>query len=192
MELAHKTQDPKNLKFITASSARDIDVRPDLLVVADSFGHKVNLYDRQNGSILSSIEEYFPSKVQFLSDTSVLVLGEHSNRLSVWDFKEDSTRFIFGYDSGSLKTNFKVDQWIESEKSLVFHANRNAVTSSPSKASTFFSGSKTLYSPNSFVIFNHSIFIADTDNHRIVEINKTGDIQTLITGINNPVSLIVE
>ncbi len=140
----------------------------------------------------ASIEEYFPNKVHFLSGTDLLILGEHSNRLSIWDFKKNTTKFIFGHDSGNLKTNFHIASWIKAEQSLALHANKSFIKTSPSKASLSFSGTKTLYSPNSFVVFNKQIFIADTDNHRIIAINTTGDITTIISGTTNPVSLIVE
>ncbi|MFN3619981.1 hypothetical protein [Sphingorhabdus sp.] len=156
------------------ASARGIDVSNNMLVIADTFHHKI-VKIRLDSNVVSSTKSYYPNSVQIWKD-SLLISEEHLNMVSKFS-SHSLTR------TGAMAGCFdpkNLDSKIE--KVVLDDIYRSGTSCNAQHL-----GSK-LYSPNDAIYADGSLYVADTDNHRIVVL-KNGIKHSVISGFNNPVNI---
>jgi len=178
---------------IVANYPRSADLKGSILAVADTFNHKVKIYDSNSNVELASMNEFFPNEVIIKNSSEVWVLGEHSNRLLMWNFLNGTRQLIFSYQGHGYDNPYlSVDEIRQIEHSGALHIEPSKLKTSKSKASVEYSGYHTLYSPNGMMIVGDgTVLIADTDNHRVIRIKEDGQLIFSISGFNNPSSILM-
>lgn len=176
------------LPNLSTAFARGIYADDHEIVVADTFNHEYKIYKLKANKVVETISDYYPNDVTQGNDKKLLFLSEHSNRLMSFDRENKTLTRLFG-----LTTSWDDKQITKAEFSTY---NRDVSTESsvnPSIADKKFSGERTLYSPNGlfFDAETNDLYIADTDNSRIVRINDQLKIVGIMEGILNPVSIVV-
>lgn len=174
---------------ISTRYVRGIDIRGDLIAIADTFNHRVVVFNKLSNSIVAETNEYYPNAVRFIDNDNLYILGEHSNRLITHTISTGARKtimsspsfknpYLTSLDIGNMEANGDLD------------ANDDEFPYS--KASVKHSGIYTLYSPNGLTILEDNTFIiADTDNHRVIHITEDGgEIIRIINGLNNPSSVL--
>lgn len=176
---------------VSIAYSRGADLLDNKLLVADTFNHRVLLIDITTNQILFEIPEYFPNAAEFIDQDNIYILGEHSNRLYKLNLSTGFRDMILSsHHAGMDNPYLEINEIMNIEHSGVLAADPQSLKPY-SKASTKYSGPRTLYSPNGFSIYLDTILISDTDNHRVIEITKNGRrIIREINGLNNPVSAI--
>lgn len=145
-------------------------------VVANTFGHKLDVYD-SNGIFIYSEPFYFPNEITFFDQQNVLITEEHSNRIMLFnlDTKERtvlvSCEISIFQDPNSLPIN-------------IAQIERTGALELSGKGACL---NKKLYSPNGVSFKDQSLVVSDTDNHRVVIFDDLGNETASITGFNNPV-----
>ena len=147
---------------------RGMDVDSSGVYVADTFGHRVIRLDSHSLELRDEAASYFPNSVQLLGDR-ILVAEEHLNLISEFRLP-DLKRLGPRVGRAPVLSAIKLPYSIRSE---------------PFKN---FSCATSLFSPNDAVAVNKHVYIADTDNHRIVYILNCRIVANL-TGFNNPVNI---
>lgn len=148
--------------------ARGIDIDASGLYVADTFGHRIIRLDLDSLELLDEAASYFPNSVQILGDL-LLVAEEHLNVVS--EFRTQPLVRI-----GSRVGCSAHPAGIELPDDMPAGA---CDRSAPETA---------LYSPNDAVAADGRVYVADTDNHRVVEF-VGGHVVALLSGFNNPVNV---
>ena len=149
------------------------------IYVADTFGHRIIVEDILKKEILKDYPSIFPNELQINNDF-LYIVEEHNDRILSINLKNDNRKVLlappismfWNTDFIQVPKNYllcKVDDYLKSI------------------SSDFCSGSYTLYSPNGFRFIDEGLIVADSDNHRIIYIDKKKNIKTIITGLNNPV-----
>jgi len=147
--------------------ARGIDVNSSSVYIADTFGHRIIQLDVKTLDLIDQTPSYFPNSVQ-LSANKMLVAEEHLNLVSE-------------YNISSLKL-LRTRIGCQKNKHLL---TRPAAEISSTCTSI---DSIKLYSPNDAVELEGSVYIADTDNHRILEVFD-GRVVGELAGFNNPINI---
>jgi hypothetical protein len=159
---------------VRLASARGFDISNNVLIIADTFNHRIIKIILNSNNILS-VRSYYPNSVQILKN-EVLVSEEHLNTVSKFSFDNLNK---YGAKAGCFDTK-KSDPQIEKNVFNEMHVLGMLCNSIDRR--------NILYSPNDAIYDNGSLYIADTDNHRILVL-KNGLIQSTISGFNNPVNI---
>lgn len=186
--------EPAGLRLIRSGMASATNPRHAImtemgLIVANTFGHVVELIDPITTKVLASTWAYYPNSVQRLDSGRVLICSEHANQVLTWQPETGRREIVFSapispFDDPSLS----LAEIIEAEAST--GDDEAGFSPSPSKAAVRSSGAATLYSPNSARLYGSDLFVADTDNHRVVLI-RGGSVVTEVAGFNNPVTALL-
>jgi len=147
--------------------ARGIDVSRNSVYIADTFGHRILQLDINTLDLVDQLPSYFPNSVH-LSANKMLVAEEHLNVVSEVN---NSPLKLLRTRIGCQKNTPLL---IRSSAEL----SSTCASIAPIK----------LYSPNDAVELEGSVYIADTDNHRILEVFDGRVIGELV-GFNNPINL---
>ncbi len=162
------------------------DLHGDLVVVADTYGHRIVGESISTGSNVFQIPAYFPNDVRFIDEFHVLITEEHADRVWIYDWlTEDRTLVISAPGPRSdLRLPFDVVLSLSNSPQLRVDPSSRL---SLSKASTEFSGINTVYAPNGAVhLPDGTFYIADTDNHRVIHVSADGNVLAELVGLNNP------
>ena len=169
-----------NLLISNLSWPRDLDSFGNYVGVADTFNQRVILLNLQTHT-KKEIKVSYPNSVQFLNSETMLISAEHSNQVLTWNFVKNKIRVVF-----SCKFFNRVYSLSKINSINVSIDNGD----SPNNCSVDVSGRNTLYSLNSARITErNTILIADTDNHRVIEV-KNGVVIREIVGFNQPLDVI--
>ena len=174
------------------SYPRASDLNKQILVIADTFNHRVLGINIKSGSTLFSLNEYFPNDVDFLNSKEIIITSEHLNRVYKYNLDLKSKTLIFGCKHKIFK-NLSVDisEVTKAEHNGILLKNPLLPDFSPSICVAENANDRTLYSPNGFTVDGDGTFwIADTDNHRVIHLNSSGKILRTIVGLNNPQSVV--
>jgi sugar lactone lactonase YvrE len=147
---------------------RGIDLDASGLYVADTFGNRVIRLDPDSLELRAQAASYFPNSVQVAGDR-LLVVEEHLNVVS--EFRMQPLERLgsrVGCSAHPPGVNLPDD--------------------TPARACDRGALATALYSPNDAVAADGRVYIADTDNHRIVEFFE-GHVVAQLTGFNNPVNV---
>ena len=153
---------------VVTSYPRGIDVGASGVYVADTFGNRVIRLDPDSLELRAQAGAYFPNSVNLMGER-LLVVEEHLNVIS--EFRADTFERL-GLRVGCTAHPFGV--------------NLPGDESARICAGGF--GAVELYSPNDADEADGFLYIADTDNHRVVEVLK-GHVIAQLNGFNNPVSV---
>jgi hypothetical protein len=149
--------------------ARGIYVNQSGVYVADTFRHRVIKLDLETLDLLDQADSYFPNSVQSFGDR-LLVAEEHLN-------------VIAEFTSNPLQRNDLQLGCLKKSGKDFPQKNMKWVFCDQLKKK------EQLFSPNDAIFFKDSIYVADTDNHRVVEFHR-GRVVSELIGFNNPVNIL--
>ncbi len=157
--------------LIEKSYPRGFDIDSLNIYIADTYGHRILLIDRDTFEVQDSVPSYFPNSIQVIGD-HLIVTEEHSNVISRFAVRPLVRRDILvGCPSFLLGVKNKKNALMEPiQKS----------TCDPKLFPIY------LYSPNNAYLKNENLYIADTDNHRVIQLTAC-KIDAELTGFNDPV-----
>jgi hypothetical protein len=156
-----------------ASYPRGLDIDASGLYVADTFGHRILRLDPNSLDILDESPSYFPNSVQVVNNR-LLVTEEHLDKISNFDTRPLLRHNALAeYSEKSSNIHQKKDDALEMKQVQNCYLNSSIIE---------------LYSPNDVVAVNDYCYIADTDNHRVIELYK-GKLVAQLTGFNSPVNV---
>jgi hypothetical protein len=162
-----------DVKLIKSTSVvtqypRGMDVNSLGVFVADTFGHRIIRLDSDSLELRDEVASYFPNSVQIIGDR-LFSAEEHLNAIS--EYQLNPLRRI-GPRFGCAANESHSDP-------LIMNAT------SPCEGTVH---PAMLLSPNDAVFADDSVYIADTDKHRVVHL-KNGQLVSVLSGFNNPTNL---
>lgn len=156
------------------------------LLVADTFGHAVVLFEYRNRwRETRRWAEYFPNMLDWKGG-ELTVLSEHANRITRWDLQRNQRHVVV-----SCPYPLFAD-WRTRPEQVATEEPRTRSGESPPRqiCSADIAGDQTLYAANGFFDEgNGRLWVADADNHRVV-LFVEGRFHGAVTGINHPVRVI--
>jgi hypothetical protein len=147
---------------------RGIDVGSAGVYVADTFGNRVIRLDSDSLELRAQAAAYFPNSVQLMGD-HLLVSEEHLNVVS--EFRAaplERMGLLLGCRAHPVGANLPA--------------------AAPVRICRGSSAAAELYSPNDVFAVDKLVYVADTDNHRVIVFLK-GHLVAQLTGFNNPVNV---
>lgn len=164
------------------SYPRGVYLSADALYVADTFGHRVLRFAGRSGNfrgVPCSAASFYPNSVRLLAGR-LLVTEEHINQVVTMD-PETLSRLpavvaCWPSDGGVVPLNgliAKVNSRAADRDSVCFARNPMA---------------RTLMAPNDAVQSGEVLYVADTDNHRIV-MYRGGVLTSELSNFNEPVNV---
>ncbi len=153
------------------------------LCVADTFGHSVTVYQGLGPLVLAQIPAFYPNDVRILPDSRLLITEEHGERIWIESPLGGPPELV-------LASPYALDLSAE-PMAVRRHATTLSIDTgnplSPSKSSRGYAGPQTLYAPNGAVGLPSGAFlIADTDNHRVIQIDASGHVVAEMLDFNSP------
>ena len=159
-------------------------IHNNLIVVANTYDSSIIGIDLENGDELFSEDVFFANDVRFLNPQSLLIVEEHADRVWTYDIASKSRNWVVGAANGLENVNLDLDQLTELSHTMRIDPSDEM---SYSKSWRGYAGIQTLYAPNGAIALpNGGLYVADTDNHRVVYVDVHGKIVSEITGFNNP------
>jgi hypothetical protein len=164
---------------------RDFDIDENYVYVANTLSHKIHEYKRKDNKLTTTTDSFYPNSVRILGDRHVLVAEEHLNSIALFDFI-NRTRVVRHACSSVELTKGDI-------KTMREIANRpiNNGTHSPCRLTKDEFHRSDVFSPNDALYLRNNLYIADTDNHRVVVVNGNTGAHTSIYPFNSPVSIYV-
>lgn len=161
-------------------------VTPEQLLVADTFGHAVVLFERrERWRETRRWAEYYPNMLDW-HNGELTVLSEHANRIGRWNLQSNQRQVLVACPDPLFSDARTRPQ------QLVAEEPRTRSGESPPRqiCSADIAGDQTLYAANGFFDEgNGRLWVADADNHRVA-LFVDGQFWGAITGINHPVRVI--
>ncbi len=169
-----------NMKRFNAIYPRDAARYNGKIVVADTFGHLIRVYDESTGALLKAIDSYYPNSVQLVDGgKNAIVTEEHANRVVKVDLATGEKEILYGCGIGIYSDT--------TATARDFALNEHKYERADGKTQC----AGRLYSPNYAKLYEDgSLLIADTDNHRVIVV-KGGVVVTEIKNLNNATSAVV-
>jgi hypothetical protein len=164
------------------SHARAARLNGSTLVIADTFGHRVVLQDIETGAVLDTYSTWFPNDLELRGDF-LYVVEEHFDRIVAVNQATDR-RFVVMAAPRSWKWDSDLAPGTDWPEYCGTEVPRPRSLSSDAC-----SGMDTLYAPNGIALLDQGIFVADTDNSRVVYI-EDGKVLSVLVGLNNPVKVV--
>lgn len=154
------------------SYARGMDTNGTTYAIADTFNHRVIIYG-PNGR--HEFWEYYPNDVKVISDDEVVIVGEHSNRVTTYNL-QTSVNTLNHYCDFAPFNGPTMDRDPIIAYEVAFTGDTPDCQG------------RELFSPNGIHIHTDGSYaIADTDNHRVLEFDENGNLIREITNLNAPV-----
>lgn len=164
------------------------DISGDRIAIADTFNHRVVIMDRDGGNRID-VPVYYPNDVRW-EGNRVLITEEHGDRVWWYNTETSARELVLSGPGGRSDLTLSLSELV-----AVLNAASSRIDptdpTSKSVSSTEYSGATTLYSPNGAVPFEDVYFIADTDNHRVVQVSSTGEVISVLSTFNNPTKVAV-
>ena len=168
---------------VTATNARSADLVGDRLAVADTFGQRVFVQSlQQPGKVLSEYSVTYPNDLVWRGDF-LYVAEEHIDRIIALNTADDSKHIVM---APPTLTRWDLSMTL-STTPLEYCGSTGEHRRSV--ASDQCSGEFTLYAPNGLALAENGIWVADTDNSRVIYV-ADGVTQSVLTGLNGPVSVV--
>ncbi|XZE54482.1 hypothetical protein SH139x_000450 [Planctomycetaceae bacterium SH139] len=167
----------------------------DLVVVADTFNHRVFGIRLDAMQSEFSIPTFFPNDVRFLDADTIMVVEEHADRIWTMSLADAALANLAGRTlliaaAGREDLSLNVSELSALASSMEVKVDPDASVSL-AKSARSYAGMQTLYSPNGAVaLADGSLYVADTDNHRVIHISAEGLVLGEILGFNNPTKLV--
>lgn len=177
-----------NIKFSSTpiNYSRSAKFYKNILILADTFGHKLIYQNMSNGVVEFEINMLYPNDISVYNDY-LYVVEEHFDRVRVFDLLSNDSFIAMAPPASKL---WNSDIWYGNIDPIdLYGADCQVIDGEMiqyrSYASIFCSGRNTLYAPNGIEVNADGMLIADTDNARIVWFGSGGSI-TELAGLNNP------
>lgn len=154
------------------------------LYVADTFGHRVLRFEGRNGIFgepAATADSFYPNSVQ-LSNGRLLVAEEHVNQVVAMDPETLSRR-------PAVAACWPGEGGVVSLKTLIAKVNERG-TDGESVCFARAAMAPTLMAPNDAVQSGAVLYVADTDNHRIV-MRRGATLASELSNFNEPVNVVV-
>jgi hypothetical protein len=161
------------------SYARSASLNGDRIAIADTFGQRTIIESLSTGQILASFPMIFPNDVSWREDF-LFVVEEHADRVVAVNTISHQKFVVMAPPSPEF--------W---EASFPSYPNEFCGADTPyarSRSADACSGAFTLYAPNGFVVRDDGMYVADTDNSRVVYV-KDGSVVSVLLGLDNPVKV---
>ena len=172
----HKVSAPRGIELLNNK----------ILVVGDTFNHRVIGINIETDEIEFQIDDYYPSMGHVISDHEILIVAEHANRIYKYDIVTGDKEWVYGCKAhpifGELDRPY-TDIIELGHTGALTHTNGMGVC-----AVEYNRNKETLYSVGG-VVRNQdgTLLISDTDNHRVIHITEHGKFIREIKNINNPI-----
>jgi hypothetical protein len=166
--------------LIPAQYPRDAIRVTDVVYVADTFGHRVFAYDLRREEVVFQQPVYFPNDLSLIDDgRTLLVAAEHENRILAIDLETKTSSIFAGCKAVPFADPTTTPEAIQAaEKS-------GALTGADGKGVC----AGDMYSPNGVTAnADGTALVADTDNHRVLWLDRMGKRLATFEPFNNPVS----
>ena len=163
-----------NSASVVAAYPRGVDVDEFNIYIADTFGNRILHLDLATLIVKDEVASYFPNSVQVMGG-NLIVTEEHSNVVS--EFKLNPlkrSKILAGCPTHLLSNQFKKGVVKNIEEEIACDRTKSVAA---------------LYSPNDAAILDGQLYIADADNHRVIQISN-GKVTAELTGFNEPVNLL--
>lgn len=167
---------------VTLSFARAAALSGDRLALADTFGQRVVVQSVTTGLVLFERGAAYPNDVSWRGDF-LYVVEEHVDRILAFNLADDSTHIVLGPPLSSRWDTTKQMLDVQQEVCRQDGAYPRDI------ASDLCSGEFTLYAPNGLYLERDGIWVADTDNSRVIYVAADQSISVL-TGLNGPVNVV--
>lgn len=162
-----------NSASIAAVYPRGMDVDEDNVYIADTFGNRVLRLDRISFILKDEVPSYFPNSVQVKGE-NLIVTEEHSNVVSEFTSNPlKRKKVLVGCPVNLLQNKMKNGAGKNIKQDIECDRIKNV---------------EKLYSPNDARLIDGDLYIADTDNHRIIQI-ANGKVVAKLIEFNDPVSV---
>ncbi len=158
----------------TFKHARGVALRDGVLYVADTFGHRIVKVDARSHATLDAVTSYYPNSIE-LTATSLIVAEEHLNLVTELDKNNFGRRRVI---AGCLAPHGQSAQFYQQHRA----------TELAMLPACQGDARQRLFSQNDAVLAGQFLFIADTDNHRVLVL-KSGKHWGEMTGFNDPVNV---
>jgi hypothetical protein len=166
-------------KSSPVSFARSAALHGDRIAIADTFGQRTLVESLSTGKSLASFPMKYPNDVNWQGDF-LYVVEEHADRIVAFDTISQEEFVVMAPPSPEFwKTDFP-------SYPIEFCGGEGPFARS--KSSDACSGEFTLYAPNGFAIRNDGMFVADTDNSRVIFV-RSGSVVSALVGLDNPVKV---
>lgn len=153
---------------VQASYPRGIDIAGSDIYVADTFGHRVIRMDYNSLDLLGEAPSYYPNSVQIVRDR-LIVAEEHRNIVANFQLRTLARLEPFaGCPTYALEAEL-----LNIPRGSICDGKNNIVE---------------LYSPNDAFSIDEYVYIADTDNHRVIALYG-GQVIGQVIGFNNPINV---
>lgn len=165
---------------VAATNPRAALLDNNTLYVADTYGHKVTVWDATTGILQATHEVYYPNSLQLVGN-SLIIASEHANQIQALDLTTGNRTRLYGCDLDVFNDpNASVADIRAAEASGQLRLpNGHSVCQS------------VLYSPNMGTLLpSGDLLIADTDNHRVLIVRPDGSIRTEVQNLNNPIKAV--
>lgn len=173
---------PRQFSSTTLSFGRGADIRGNKIAFADTFGLRTVIQSLDDGAILDQFPTYYPNDVAWRGDF-LYIAEEHHDRILAWNSISKKKFVVMAAPNPTL---WDPNIGLTTEETEYCG---NDAPSPRSKSSDICAGDFTLYAPNGFWLRKDGMFIADTDNSRVVYV-KDGKAVSMLLGFNNPVSVV--
>ena len=173
---------PLQMSSTALSFGRGADIRGNMIAFADTFGLRIVVQSLVDGTILDEFPTYYPNDVAWRGDF-LYIVEEHHDRILAWNSISKRKFVVLAPPNPTL--------W-DPNITLTTEETGYCGTDAPSprsKSSDICSGEFTLYAPNGLWLRKDGMFIADTDNSRVVYV-VDGKVVSVLLGFNNPVSVV--
>lgn len=190
-DLLQNSETPVALSLAeTLTSPRHILRLGDNLAIADTFNHRVLIADKNSGDIIAQTEIFFPNQLMSGGE-NLLIAEEHGNRILIWDWQAGTREILVGCDfllfsdPNTLPDAIRASETSSWNGGFFGYGAHSACDADVNRWA--------IYSPNGFTrADDKTIYIADTDNHRVLVLDgATGETIAEVTGLNNPVRVVV-
>lgn len=165
---------------LSVSFARSASLSGGNLAIADTFGDRTIVQSVIDGKIVMNRSTYFPNDVAWRGDF-LYVVEEHHDRIIAVNIITGKAFVVLAPPiTGYWDPNI-----------VLGSAPRYTCNSgSPQRlgASDTCSGMMTLYAPNGIKLAKDGMWVADTDNSRVIFV-KDGMVSSALVGFNNPVKI---
>lgn len=177
---------------VSVSHCRGVYIDGDRLVVASTFEHQVKVISISGGATETYTSVWYPNDVRKLSDGRTLITAEHENRIFKWDRVTNGREMVASAPLAPFNDIAKTRVQIEAETpaSSAEAPDYTPVYSPPKQnvAKIYHPGEVTLYAPNACFQAGSDLWVADTDDCRVIII-RDGAVVTEVHGLNNPVGV---
>lgn len=172
----------RTFRSVPLNYARAADLSGDRLALADTYGGRIVVQSLLSGAVVHEHAVSYPNDVAWRGEF-LYVAEEHVDRIVAFNLADGSKHVVLAPPSAP--------RWeiSSSMDSLPREYCGGDVAFPRSIASDACSGERTLYAPDGLHLAERGLWVADTDNARVLHLSDDGRLSVL-TGLNGPVKIV--